>query len=344
MRELEKKAKQFAYEAHKGMKRKGKDTPFTYHLELVNKILKTLTTDDEILAAGWLHDVIEDTPITLDELKKEFNSKICYYVDLETEDKSLPWKDRKLKQIEELRRNNFEVALIAYADKMANMTEMFDDYKIIKDVPCEAKVFMSGGISGAGKTTILSKMGIDFQNYATVSSDDFKELLAREDAIPHVEGLTPMEASSLVHEESSHLADRLLLNLANQRKNLIYDFTMKSESTTMTRIGTLNNFGYQNEDIRIVFVDVPLSVSKGRAKTRYMVGLNNFDLGGRWVPSFVADKQKAKTNRFNTANAETLVTMGSKLEAEGFPTPIVYDNTDIAKKIDFNEFKKGYRE
>ena len=221
------------------------------------------------------------------------------------------------------------------------LREVLDKYK---DVPCEAKVFMSGGISGAGKTTILSKMGIDFQNYATVSSDDFKELLAREGAIPHVEGLTPMEASSLVHEESSHLADRLLLNLANQRKNLIYDFTMKSESTTMTRIGTLNNFGYQNKDIRIVFVDVPLSVSKGRAKTRYMVGLNNFDLGGRWVPSFVADKQKAKTNRFNTANAETLVTMGSKLEAEGFPTPIVYDNTDVAKKIDFNEFRKGHRE
>lgn len=221
------------------------------------------------------------------------------------------------------------------------LREVLDRYK---DVPCEAKVFMSGGISGAGKTTILSKMGIDFQNYATVSSDDFKELLAREGAIPHVEGLTPMEASSLVHEESSHLADRLLLNLANQRKNLIYDFTMKSESTTMTRIGTLNNFGYQNEDIRIVFVDVPLSVSKSRAKTRYMVGLNNFDLGGRWVPSFVADKQKAKTNKFNTANAETLVTMGSKLESEGFPTPIVYDNTDVAKKIDFNEFRKGHRE
>jgi hypothetical protein len=82
-------------------------------------------------------------------------------------------------------------------------------------VPCEAKVFMSGGISGTGKTTILSKMGIDFQNYATVPSDDFKELPAREGAIPHVEGLTPMEASSLVHEENSHLADRLLLNLAN---------------------------------------------------------------------------------------------------------------------------------
>lgn len=125
--------------------------------------------------------------------------------------------------------------------------------------------------------------------------------------------------------------------------NCIDEFTFVYMSD-FTRIGTLNNFGYQNEDVRIVFVGVPLSVSKGRAKTRYMVGLNNFDLGGRWVPSFVADKQKAKTNRFNTANAEILVTMGSKLEAEGFPTPIVYDNTDIAKKIDFNEFKKGYRE
>lgn len=133
MSALEQKAKEFAYKAHKGMKRKGKELPFTYHLELVNKILKTLTDDDNILAAGWLHDVIEDTPITLEELKKEFNDELCYYVELETEDKSLSWKERKLKQIQELKENKSEVALIAYADKMANMTEMFDDYKIIKD-------------------------------------------------------------------------------------------------------------------------------------------------------------------------------------------------------------------
>ena len=99
MREIEKKAKQFAYEAHKGMKRKGKDTPFIYHLKSVNLYLESLTDDEEILAAGWLHDVIEDTPVTLEELKKEFNRTVCRYVELETEDKSLPWKDRKLKQI-----------------------------------------------------------------------------------------------------------------------------------------------------------------------------------------------------------------------------------------------------
>lgn len=133
MLELEKKAKEFAYKAHKGMKRKGKDTPFTYHLKLVNLYLESLTDDEEILAAGWLHDVIEDTPITLEELKKEFNRTVCRYVELETEDKSLPWKDRKLKQINELKENNSKVILIAFADKMANLTEMDSDYQLEKE-------------------------------------------------------------------------------------------------------------------------------------------------------------------------------------------------------------------
>lgn len=133
MREIEKKAKQFAYKAHKGMKRKGKDTPFTYHLKLVNLYLESLTDDEEILAAGWLHDVVEDTPITLEELKKEFNRTVCRYVELETEDKSLPWKDRKLKQINELKENNSKVILIAFADKMANLTEMDSDYQLEKE-------------------------------------------------------------------------------------------------------------------------------------------------------------------------------------------------------------------
>lgn len=133
MLELEKKAKEFAYEAHKGMKRKVKDTPFTYHLKLVNLYLESLTDDEEILAAGWLHDVIEDTSVTLEELKKEFNRTVCRYVELETEDKSLPWKDRKLKQINELKENNSKVILIAFADKMANLTEMDNDYQLEKE-------------------------------------------------------------------------------------------------------------------------------------------------------------------------------------------------------------------
>lgn len=113
---------------------KEKERNYLYlSLELVNEILKTLTNDDNILAAGWLHDVVEDTPITLEELKKEFNDEVCYYVELETEDKSLPWKERKLKQIQELKENKSEVVFIAYSDKIANLTEMANDYKFIKD-------------------------------------------------------------------------------------------------------------------------------------------------------------------------------------------------------------------
>ena len=71
-----------------------------------------------------------------------------------------------------------------------------------------------------------------------------------------------------------------------------------------------------------------------------MVGLNNFDLGGRWVPSFVADKQKAKTNRFNTANAETLVTMGSKLEAEGFQLQLFTTIRILLRKLILMNLRK----
>ena len=66
-------------------------------------------------------------------LKKEFNDELCYYIELETEDKSLSWKERKLKQIQELKENKSEVVLIAYSDKIANLTEMANDYKLIKD-------------------------------------------------------------------------------------------------------------------------------------------------------------------------------------------------------------------
>lgn len=61
----------------------------------------------------------------------------------------------------------------------------------------------------------------------------------------------------------------------------------------------------------------------------------------------MAEIEVIKTYRVGNESFDTqeaLVTMGSKLEADGFPTPIVYDNTDVAKKIDFNEFRKGYRE
>lgn len=217
--------------------------------------------------------------------------------------------------------------------------------KKYENVPSEGKVIFSGGISGAGKTTILnSQLKINFDKYAIVSSDDFKEILARENAIPKIEGLTPMEASTLVHKESSYLADRLLKNLAYKNKNIIYDFTCKDENSALDRIKILNNFNYSNSKIQMVFVDVPLSISKERAKYRYKEGLNNFKgYGGRWVPSHVQNNQKSISNKFNTKNSEVIVKIGTNKNLN-LPKPIIFDNTDIPTKIDFNDFKLGYKE
>lgn len=124
-------AKDYAYKAHKHMTRKGKTTPYTNHLDSVVEIVENLTTDKNIIEAAWLHDVLEDTITTIEDLKKYFNEKICKYVLLETENKNLDWEERKLNQISELKEENSNVIFIAFGDKLANLKEIKDDYNLI---------------------------------------------------------------------------------------------------------------------------------------------------------------------------------------------------------------------
>ena len=135
MKNIVEKAKQFAYSAHKGQKRKGKDIPFTNHLDLAVKIGNKLTDDENIISAIWLHDTVEDTMITLEDIKSNFNNEIYEYVKAETEikeeDEIGSWKKRKINQINILKeeaRQNPKVLYIAFSDKLANLLEMKDDY------------------------------------------------------------------------------------------------------------------------------------------------------------------------------------------------------------------------
>ena len=128
---INEKAKLFAYEKHSNQKRKGKNIPYTTHLDLVNYILSTLTDKEEILAVGWLHDVVEDTDTTLDEILNIFGDRISHLVDLETEKKEKDsiksWRKRKesqLKELKELEEKDLEVLLITFSDKMANLMEI----------------------------------------------------------------------------------------------------------------------------------------------------------------------------------------------------------------------------
>ena len=140
MTELIRKAKAFAYERHAGQGRKGSDKPFTSHLDKVTDIIQKLTDDEEVIAASWLHDVVEDTDTSLEEIYEVFGDRVGRFVGLESEDKRPEineresWQVRKEEQIEELRNTldeDSEVFMIALSDKLANAIDMLEAKKIV---------------------------------------------------------------------------------------------------------------------------------------------------------------------------------------------------------------------
>ena len=132
--------KEFALNAHRYQTRKGKITPYSFHLYLVNNILESLTEDPDIIATGWLHDTVEDTDVSMEDIKREFNDEIYSYMSLESEDKSIKdWQTRKELQLEKFREVAKDellrkVLLVTFSDKLANLMEIYQDYLIIGDL------------------------------------------------------------------------------------------------------------------------------------------------------------------------------------------------------------------
>ena len=104
--------------------------------------------------------------------------------------------------------------------------------------------------------------------------------------LPSIPGLTPMEASSLAHEESSYIARRLAMRAYAEGKNVIWDITM-SRPSSGERVNELRNAGYQQ--ISGVFVDIPVETSVERSNARHRRGYERYlagqGLGGRFVPN-----------------------------------------------------------
>ncbi len=119
----------------------------------------------------------------------------------------------------------------------------------------------------------------------TINPDTIKEELARRELVPVVDGLSSMEASDLVHEESSYIAKRLAQLAQSDRKNVIWDVTMSSTASAEKRIDLLRAAGYSR--IEGVFVDIPLDVSVSRAAARHRGGNDEYragrGLGERYV-------------------------------------------------------------
>ena len=121
------KALNVASTAHTGQYRKGlPKTPYINHPIQVAYLLAEFgkITNEDILAAAILHDTIEDTLLTYDDLVAEFGKTIATIVNDCTDDKSLLKEERKLLQIKHASSICNEAKLVKLADKISNLTDI----------------------------------------------------------------------------------------------------------------------------------------------------------------------------------------------------------------------------
>ena len=128
------KAIGFAVKAHAGALRKGTNLPYILHPMEAASIAAQLTDDQEIIAATVLHDTIEDTETSAEDIRKEFGARVASLVSSNTENKrrELPaadtWLIRKQETVEHLKTASRAVKTVVFADKLSNLRSMVTDY------------------------------------------------------------------------------------------------------------------------------------------------------------------------------------------------------------------------
>ena len=131
--ELINKAIIFATKHHEGVCRKGKLIPYIIHPMEVMGIISSITDDVDIIAAGALHDLVEDTDVTLDDIKREFNERVASIVAAESQNylpgytDDLSWEEVRRLQIEKIKHASIEVKIVALADKLSNIKAIYID-------------------------------------------------------------------------------------------------------------------------------------------------------------------------------------------------------------------------
>ena len=118
------KAKQFASHAHRNHFRSDKKTPYIFHLEEVAKLVEESGGTQQEIAAAWLHDTVEDTATTIEDIRSEFGDEIGNIVQGLTdlpEWLSLPLHERKNKQSERIANESDSVKRVKLADQTSNV-------------------------------------------------------------------------------------------------------------------------------------------------------------------------------------------------------------------------------
>ena len=129
----------FAVRAHAGTERRGKGFPYIVHPMEAVEIVATMTSDQELLAAAALHDTVEDTDVTLEQIRAEFGERIASLVDAESDIKvggmseEASWRIRKQAAIDRLSVAPHDAKIVAMGDKLSNMRAIARDYAVKGD-------------------------------------------------------------------------------------------------------------------------------------------------------------------------------------------------------------------
>ncbi len=131
-----KEAFEFAFDSHQGAHRKGSEIPYLCHpMDAASTLMKNGASQDAI-AAGLLHDVVEDAGVTLDTIEERFGKRVMELVCGASEpeelraaaDEKATWKTRKQHTIEFITTAGREMKMVSLADKLSNIRDMMRDH------------------------------------------------------------------------------------------------------------------------------------------------------------------------------------------------------------------------
>ena len=133
------KAAKFAVDAHANTERRGKGYPYIIHPMEAAEIVASITNDQELLAAAVLHDTVEDTDVTIEQIRAEFGDRVADLVADESEerepnyDEVASWRSRKEAAISHLQHASHDAKIVALADKLSNIRAIDRDYQEMGD-------------------------------------------------------------------------------------------------------------------------------------------------------------------------------------------------------------------
>jgi len=134
------RAIKFAVDAHHNTERRGKGFPYIVHPMEAVEIVATITSDPELLAAAVLHDTIEDTDVTVQQIRDAFGDRVADLVHAESDqlngevftggdNEEETWHARKQAAIDRLAAAPHDAKIVALGDKLSNMRAIWRDYQ-----------------------------------------------------------------------------------------------------------------------------------------------------------------------------------------------------------------------